>query len=35
MRVIEAASWMLGMDNEPEDWNSENYLAALSQHFPQ
>lgn len=32
-RIVEAASWMLGMDSEPEDWDSTDYLAALRKRF--
>lgn len=34
VRVAEAASLMLGMERDPEDWGKEEYRAALTEHFP-
>jgi HEAT repeat protein len=31
--VAEAASWLLGMDEDPEDWGADEYREALESHF--
>ena len=33
VRVAEAASFLLGMDREPEEWGAEEYRAALKKRF--
>lgn len=32
-RIVEAATWMLDMDGEPEDWTSSDYVNALRRRF--
>jgi HEAT repeat protein len=34
IRVAEAASLLLGMESDPEDWGAEEYRTALKEHFP-
>ena len=34
VRVAEAASLMLGMEADPEDWGAEEYRIALNERFP-
>jgi HEAT repeat protein len=33
--VLEAAYLLLGMDEEPTDWTTEQYIEALEERFPQ
>lgn len=32
-RIVEAATWMLDMDNQPEGWIGSDYVKALQQRF--
>jgi len=34
VRVAEAASFMLGMEADPEEWGAEEYRVALKERFP-
>ncbi len=33
VRVAEAASLLLGMERDPEDWGAEEYRIALKERF--